>query len=183
VHAKSTSSAGSSEGRRAAALLRPVGHRNDSFASVRDAVLIGLALGSLIMVLFLRDWGTSLVAGLVIPATLAVTFIVLRALGESFNLMTLALAACGGPRHRHAIVDRRERGDASRLGTGPAEAIRSAIAEIPRAARRIDHHADRRVSPARFDHRRDRHLFKALASRSAWALLTSLALALTWTRR
>ena len=62
---------------------------NDSIASVRDAVLIGLALASLIMVLFLRDWGTSLVAGLVIPATLAVTFIALRALGESFNLMTL----------------------------------------------------------------------------------------------
>src|SRR4051812_14986390 len=70
---------------------------NDSIKSVRDAVLIGLLLASLIMVLFLRDWGTSLVAGLVIPATLAVTFIVLRALGESFNLMTLGgLAAAVG---------------------------------------------------------------------------------------
>ncbi len=48
---------------------------NDSIKSVRDAILIGLVLASLIMVLFLRDWGTSLVAGLVIPATIAVTFI------------------------------------------------------------------------------------------------------------
>src|SRR6185295_18943025 len=44
---------------------------NDSITSVRDAVIIGLVLASLIMVLFLRDWGTSLVSGLVIPATLA----------------------------------------------------------------------------------------------------------------
>src|SRR5437764_1945688 len=70
---------------------------NDSITSVRDAVLIGLVLASLIMVLFLRDWGTSLVAGLVIPATLAVTFVALRVLGESFNLMTLGgLAAAVG---------------------------------------------------------------------------------------
>ena len=47
----------------------------ESIKSVRDAILIGLILASLIMVLFLRDWGTSLVAGLVIPATIGVTFI------------------------------------------------------------------------------------------------------------
>src|SRR6266567_2547088 len=40
---------------------------HDSIASVRDAVLIGIVLSSVILVLFLRDWGTSLVAGLVIP--------------------------------------------------------------------------------------------------------------------
>src|SRR5262249_25130766 len=41
-----------------------------SIRSVRDAILIGLVLASIIMVVFLRDWGTSLVAGLVIPATI-----------------------------------------------------------------------------------------------------------------
>src|SRR5262249_35844145 len=51
---------------------------SESIKSVRDAILLGLALASFIMVLFLRDWGTSLVAGLVIPATIAVTFIALR---------------------------------------------------------------------------------------------------------
>jgi multidrug efflux pump subunit AcrB len=56
---------------------------NDSISSVRDAILIGLILASLIMVLFLRDWGTSLVAGLVIPATIAVTFIALRIMGRA----------------------------------------------------------------------------------------------------
>src|SRR2546429_384679 len=36
---------------------------HESIASVRDAVLLGLLLSSVILVLFLRDWGTSLVAG------------------------------------------------------------------------------------------------------------------------
>ena len=50
----------------------------DSIASVRDAILIGLVLAAIILVLFLRDWGSSLVAGLVIPATIAITLIALR---------------------------------------------------------------------------------------------------------
>jgi multidrug efflux pump subunit AcrB len=51
---------------------------HDSIASVRDAILIGLMLAAIILVLFLRDWGSSLVAGLVIPATIAITLIALR---------------------------------------------------------------------------------------------------------
>jgi multidrug efflux pump subunit AcrB len=39
---------------------------HQSIASVRDAILIGLILASIILVVFLRDWGTSIVAGLVI---------------------------------------------------------------------------------------------------------------------
>ena len=38
----------------------------ESIKSVRDAILIGLVLASIIMILFLRDWGASAVAGLVI---------------------------------------------------------------------------------------------------------------------
>src|SRR5437868_908342 len=77
----------------------------ESIASVRDAVLLGLLLSSIILVLFLRDWGTSLVAGLVIPATLLITFIVLKLTGQSFNLMTLGgLAAAVGLVIDDAIV-------------------------------------------------------------------------------
>ena len=99
----------------------------DSIDSVRDAILIGLVLASLIMVIFLRDWGTSLVAGLVIPGTIAITFIMLRIMGESFNLMTLGgLAAAVGLVIDDAIVVvenivmHRDRGQSR------AEAIRSA---------------------------------------------------------
>src|SRR5260370_25256055 len=62
---------------------------HDSIASVRDAVLIGIVLSSIILVLFLRDCGSSLVAGLVVPFTWWITFIGLRFTGQTFNLMTL----------------------------------------------------------------------------------------------
>src|SRR5580698_6680047 len=78
---------------------------HDSISSVRDAVLLGLLLSSAILVLFLRDWGTSLIAGLVIPATLLLTCIVLKIAGQSFNLMTLGgLAAAVGLVIDDAIV-------------------------------------------------------------------------------
>jgi CzcA family heavy metal efflux pump len=78
---------------------------HESIASVRDAVLLGLLLSSVILVLFLRDWGTSLVAGLVIPVTLSFTLIVLKLSGQSFNLMTLGgLAAAVGLVIDDAIV-------------------------------------------------------------------------------
>ncbi len=69
----------------------------ESIASVRDAILIGLVLACLILFLFLRDWTSSLVAGLVIPVTVAVTILFLWIVGQSFNLMTLGgLAAAIG---------------------------------------------------------------------------------------
>jgi len=78
---------------------------HDSISSVRDAVLLGIVLSSIILVLFLRDWGTSLVAGLVIPITLLITFIVLKMTNQSFNLMTLGgLAAAVGLVIDDAIV-------------------------------------------------------------------------------
>src|SRR5258708_39689512 len=62
---------------------------HESIKSVRDAILIGLVFASIILVLFLHDWRTSIVAGLVIPVTILITFVVLKMLGETFNLMTL----------------------------------------------------------------------------------------------
>jgi len=68
---------------------------------VRDAILIDSILAAIIIVLFLRDWTSSLVAGLVIPVTIAVTFIVLWAIGQSFNSMTLWRTRCRRrPRYR-----------------------------------------------------------------------------------
>ena len=77
----------------------------DSIASVRDAILIGLLLACLILFLFLGDWSSSLVAGLVIPVTVAITILFLWAIGQSFNLMTLGgLAAAIGLVIDDAIV-------------------------------------------------------------------------------
>jgi multidrug efflux pump subunit AcrB len=155
---------------------------NDSIRSVRDAVLIGLILASLIMVLFLRDWGTSLVAGLVIPATLAVTFIALRALGESFNLMTLGgLAAAVGLVIDDAIVVVENIVMHRDAGQDRSDAIRSAIAEIrvPLIGSTITPIVV--FLPLISITGVTGTFFRALAVTVGMALLTSLALALTWT--
>ncbi len=62
----------------------------ESISSVRDAIFIGLVLACIILFLFLHDWRSSVVAGLVIPVTVAVTILFLWLIGESFNLMTSA---------------------------------------------------------------------------------------------
>ena len=155
---------------------------NDSITSVRDAVLIGLVLASLIMVLFLRDWGTSLVAGLVIPATLAVTFVALRVLGESFNLMTLGgLAAAVGLVIDDAIVVVENIVMHRDGGQSRADAIRSAIAEIraPLVGSTITPIVV--FLPLVSITGVTGTFFRALAVTVGMALLTSLALALTWT--
>src|SRR5712691_832105 len=103
----------------------------DSIKSVRDAILLGLILASVILVVFLRDWGTSVVAGMVIPVTVMVTFIALKLLGESFNLMTLGgLAAAVGLVIDDAIVVVENIVLHRDAGQDRADAIRSAIAEI-----------------------------------------------------
>src|SRR5215471_17889057 len=153
-----------------------------SIESVRDAILIGLVLASLIMVLFLRDWGTSLVAGLVIPATIAVTFIALKLLNESFNLMTLGgLAAAVGLVIDDAIVVVENIVMHRDSGQTRAEAIRSAIREmrIPLIGSTITPIVV--FLPLISITGVNGVFFRALAITVGTALLTSLALALTWT--
>jgi multidrug efflux pump subunit AcrB len=78
---------------------------SEAISSVRDAVLIGILLSVAILILFLRDWGASAIAGLVIPVTLLITCIALKLFGQSFNLMTLGgLAAAVGLVIDDAIV-------------------------------------------------------------------------------
>jgi CzcA family heavy metal efflux pump len=154
----------------------------DSISSVRDAILIGLVLASLILVLFLRDWGTSLVAGLVIPATVAVTFIFLRVLGESFNLMTLGgLAAAVGLVIDDAIVVVENIVAHRDAGQARGEAIRSAIREIraPLVGSTITPIVV--FLPLISITGVTGVFFRALALTVGVALATSLALALTWT--
>src|SRR5271165_2905106 len=154
----------------------------ESIKSVRDAILIGIVLASLIMVLFLRDWGTSVVAVLVIPATVFITFIALKLLNQSFNLMTLGgLAAAVGLVIDDAIVVVENVALHRDSGQDRLEAIRSALKEItvPLFGSTITPIvvfipliATTGVTGV---------FFRALAVTVAVALLTSLALALTWT--
>jgi multidrug efflux pump subunit AcrB len=61
----------------------------ESLNSVRDSILIGLLLSVAILFAFLRNWGTTFVAILVIPVTVLVTFLAMWLAGLSFDLMTL----------------------------------------------------------------------------------------------
>jgi CzcA family heavy metal efflux pump len=155
---------------------------NESIKSVRDAILVGLVLASLILVLFLRDWGTSLVAGLVIPATVAVTFIFLHAMGESFNLMTLGgLAAAVGLVIDDAIVVVENIVAHRDAGESRGDAIRSALREIRKPLVGSTITPIVVLLPLISITGVTGVFFRALAVTVGVALLTSLALALTWT--
>ncbi len=154
----------------------------DSIASVRDAILSGLVLSAIILVLFLRDWGSSIVAALVIPATIAITFIALRVLGESFNLMTLGgLAAAVGLVIDDAIVVVENIVLHRDSGQSRVEAIRSALREIrvPLIGSTVTPIVV--FLPLVYITGVTGTFFRALAVTIAVALLTSLALALSWT--
>src|SRR5439155_1769840 len=104
---------------------------NASISSVRDAIIIGLFLAGLIIWLFLRDWGTAVMTGLVVPVTMVVTFIAMKVLGQSFNLMTLGgLAAAVGLVIDDKIVVVENITLHRDAGEGPLEATASALREL-----------------------------------------------------
>jgi CzcA family heavy metal efflux pump len=73
--------------------------------STRDAVLIGIALASFILILFLRNWKVTLIAALTVPTVLAATILLLFVFKMSFNIMTLGgMAAAVGLIIDDAIV-------------------------------------------------------------------------------
>src|SRR5437660_1204427 len=155
---------------------------SESIKSVRDAILIGLVLASIILVGFLRDWGTSIVAGLVIPVTVLVTFIALKRLGQSFNLMTLGgLAAAVGLVMDDAIVVVENIVLHRDAGQRRLQAIRSALHEI--AVPLVGSTVTPLVLflPLISIAGVTGTFFRALAVTMAVSLFASLALALTWT--
>ena len=155
---------------------------SQSIKSVRDAILIGLILASIILVVFLRDWGTSVVAGLVIPVTICVTFIALKVLGQSFNLMTLGgLAAAVGLVIDDAIVVVENIVLHRDAGQKRLEAIQSALHEITKPLIGSTITPVVVFLPLISITGVTGTFFRALAVTMAVALFTSLALALTWT--
>src|SRR6185436_9289074 len=61
----------------------------ESMGSVRDAMLLGGALAVIVLLLFLGEWRTTLVASLTLPLTVAITLLGLALAGASLNLMSL----------------------------------------------------------------------------------------------
>jgi CzcA family heavy metal efflux pump len=154
----------------------------ESIASVRDAVLLGIIVSSAILVLFLRDWGSFFVAALVIPVTLFFTFIVLKLTGQSFNLMTLGgLAAAVGLVIDDAIVVLENIVLHRDAGESRLRAIQSALREItiPLIGSTITPIVV--FLPLVSTTGVFGSFFRALAITLTVALLSSLLLAVTWT--
>jgi CzcA family heavy metal efflux pump len=154
----------------------------ESIASVRDAILIGLVLACIILFLFLRDWVSSLIAGLVLPVTIAVAILFLWLIGQSFNLMTLGgLAAAIGLVIDDAIVVVENMVLHRDAGEGRAEAVRKALREILHPLIGSTLTPVVVFVPLIAVTGVTGSFFRALAITMAAALLTSLVLALTWT--
>jgi multidrug efflux pump subunit AcrB len=153
----------------------------ESIGSVRDAIIIGLLLAGFIIWLFLRDIGTALMTGLVIPVAIFVTFIAMKMLGQSFNMMTLGgLAAAGGLVIDDAIVVVENIVLHRDGGEGRLEAVNSALKEltVPLIGSTLTPIVV--FLPLISITGVTGTFFRALAIAMSVSLLTSLALALTW---
>jgi multidrug efflux pump subunit AcrB len=153
-----------------------------SIGSVRDAIIIGLFLTAFIIWLFLRDWGTALLAGVVVPVTICVTFVGMKLLGQSFNMMTLGgLAAAGGLVIDDAIVMVENIILHRDGGESPIEATSRALKEltIPLIGSTLTPIVV--FLPLVSITGVTGTFFRALATAMSISLLTSLVLALGWT--
>ena len=154
----------------------------ESMKSVRDAILIGLLLSVVILFAFLRNAGTTFVAILVIPVTVLATFLAMWLVGLSFDLMTLGgVAAAIGLVIDDAIVVVENIYTHLARGLGRQAAIENAIREItvPIIGSTITPVVV--FLPLTLLGGVTGVFFRSLALTMAVALLTSLALALSFT--
>ena len=105
----------------------------ESFKSVRDAIALGLALAVLVVLLFTGSLVSAIIAAIVVPCTLAITFVVMRTFGLSFNMMTLGGLAAGiGLFIDDAIVMIEGIHRARAQGSATAEGVGAALKELGR---------------------------------------------------
>lgn len=154
----------------------------EAMKSVRDAILIGLLLSVVILFAFLRNWGTTFVAVLVIPVTILTTFLAMWLVGLSFDLMTLGgVAAAIGLVIDDAIVVVENIYTHLARGQTRQTAIESAIREItvPIIGSTVTPVVV--FLPLTLLTGVTGAFFRSLALTMAVALITSLVLALTFT--
>jgi CzcA family heavy metal efflux pump len=102
-----------------------------AIANVRDAILIGSFLAVIVLLVFLRDWRLTLVASVTLPLTVMTTFLVMRWLGETINVMSMGgLAVAIGLVIDDAVVVVENIYRHLDAGQTPAEAVALAMHEI-----------------------------------------------------
>jgi CzcA family heavy metal efflux pump len=154
----------------------------ESVRSVWEAIGFGLLLSVLIIYAFLRSWGTTLVATLVIPVTILITLVVMRLAGLTFNLMTLGgIAAAVGLVIDDAIVVVEAIHAKRMAGLERTEAVQQAVSEIFRPLVGSTLTPVVVFIPLAFLDGITGVFFRALALTMVTSLLTSLVLAVTLT--
>jgi CzcA family heavy metal efflux pump len=153
-----------------------------SVASVWEAILFGLALSVFILYFFLKNWGTTLVATLVIPVTVLITLLSMKFTGLTFNLMTLGgIAAAIGLVIDDAIVVVEAIHTKLLSGMARLEAVQKGIDEIFRPLVGSTLTPVVVFIPLAFLEGITGVFFRALALTMVVSLLTSLVLAVTLT--
>ena len=153
-----------------------------SVRSVWESIFFGLVLSVAIIYLFLKNWGTTLTATIVIPVTVLITLVAMRFAGLSFNLMTLGgIAAAIGLVIDDAIVVVEAIHARICTGQNRLAAVQQAIGEIfqPLVGSTITPVVV--FIPLAFLEGITGVFFRALALTMVVSLLTSLVLALTLT--
>ena len=153
-----------------------------SVGGVWESILFGLILSVAIIYLFLRNWGTTLTAVMVIPVAVLMTLVVMHGLGMSFNLMTLGgIAAAIGLVIDDAIVVVESIHARISAGGDRLAAIRDGIGDIfaPLVGSTLTPVVV--FIPLAFLDGLTGVFFRALALTMVVALLTSLVLAVTLT--
>src|SRR5207244_7029174 len=154
----------------------------DSINSVRDSILIGLLLSVLLLYAFLRNWGTTFVAILVIPVTILITFLAMWLARLSFDLMTLGgVAAAIGLVIDDAIVVVENIYTHMSRGQSRRQAVQSAVSEITVSIIGSTVTPVVGFLPLTILTGVTGVFFRSLALTMSVALLTSLVLALTFT--
>jgi multidrug efflux pump subunit AcrB len=115
--------------------LKPIydqaGLVRDAVASVRDAMLLGALLATIVLLLFLRRGRITAISAASIPLTLIITIFVMRLLGQTFNLMTLgAMAIAIGLVVDDAVVVTENIVRHLHLHEGRGDAVRHALQEL-----------------------------------------------------
>ncbi|HEY3864211.1 MAG TPA: efflux RND transporter permease subunit [Verrucomicrobiae bacterium] len=154
----------------------------ESVGSVRDAIVFGLILSTLILFFFLKNWGSVLTAIVTIPITLLITLAAMRLAHMSFNMMTLGgMAAAIGLVIDDAIVVVEAIYTKIASGMSRLEGIRDSIGEIFRPLLASTLTPVVVFIPLAFLAGIAGVFFRALALTMVVSLLTSLALAITLT--
>ena len=153
-----------------------------AIGSVRDSIAVGLVLAVATLFFFIADWRATAVAAAVIPATVLISCLALRALGMSFNLMTLGGVAAGiGLILDDAIVVIENLHRHAAAGDRGAAGLRAALAEITRPLLGSTLTPVAVLLPLGLLGGVPGAFFRPLALTMSIALLVSLVLALTFT--